>query len=88
MATPAGPAATIWPATVKMGARPEVAKEMVLVPMTRAVEPSDMGVPPMNVPGAFRVRVASPTTTWVGITVTVTAPGAAVGDCGAGVIAG
>ena len=88
MTTPADPAATTWPATVKMGARPEVAKGMVLVPMTRAVEPRDTGVPPMDVPGASRVRVASPTTTLVGITIIVTAPGAAVDDGGAGVTAG
>lgn len=50
----------------------------MLVPMTRAVEPRDAGVPPIDVPGALRVRVASPKTTCVGITVTVTAPGAAV----------
>ena len=61
-----------------MGAIPEVAKGIVLVPMTRAVDPRDTGVPPIDVPGALRVRVSSPKTTCVGITVTVTAPRAAV----------
>ena len=61
-----------------MGDKPEVAKGMVLVPITRAVEPRDTGVPPIAVPGALRVSVASPTTTCVGITVTVMAPAAGV----------
>ncbi len=69
-----------------MGSRPEVAKGIVLVPMTRAVEPRDKNVLATKIPGALRVSVASPTTTCVGITVTVTAPGAAVGGCGAGVM--
>ena len=61
-----------------MGATPEVANGMVLVPMIRAVEPRDTSVSPIDMPGALRVRVASPKTTCVGIMVTVTAPGAAV----------
>ena len=61
-----------------MGATPAVGKGMVLVPMTRAVEPREMAVEPMEVPGALRVRVAEPTMTWVGNMVTVTAPAAAV----------
>lgn len=61
---------------------------MVVVPMTRAVGAKDTGVPAVSVPGALRVRVASPMTTWVGNTVTVVAPAVAVGDYGAGVISG
>ena len=69
-----------------MGSRPEVAKGIVLVPRTRAVEPRDTSVLATKIPGVLRVSVASPSTTCVGITVTVTAPEAAVGDCGAGVM--
>lgn len=58
----------------------------MLVPMTRAVEPRDTSVLATKMPGALRVSVASPNTICVGITVTVTAPGAAVGGCGAGVM--
>ena len=57
-------------------------KGMVLVPMTRASEPRDTDVSSMIVPGALRVRVASPMTIWVGIMVTVTAPGGTVEVCG------
>ena len=60
-----------------MGAEPEVAKGMVLVPMIRASEPRDTGVSPMIVPGALRVRVVSPMMIWVGMMVTVMAPGEA-----------
>lgn len=66
-----------------MGAEPEVAKGMVLVPITRAEEPRDTDVLSMIVPGALRVRVASPMTIWVGIMVTVTASGGTVVACGA-----
>lgn len=61
---------------------------MVPVPMTRAVEPSDTSVSSMNVPGALRVSVALPTTTCVGIMVTVTAwADVEVEFSGAGVVA-
>ena len=63
-----------------MGATPAVGKGIVLVPMTKALEPRDTGVPPMEVPGALRVSVASPTMTCVGKMVTVTAPGAVGGE--------
>ena len=53
-------------------------KGKVLVPMIRALEPRDTGVPPMEVPGALRVSVASLMTSWVGKMVTVMAPGAVV----------
>lgn len=53
---------------------------MVLVPMNKALEPRDTGVPPIEVPGALRVSVASPMMTCVGKMVTVTAPGAIVGE--------
>ena len=59
----------------------------MLVPMTRAVEPRETSVLATEMPGALRVSIASPTTTCVGIIVTVTALGAAVGGCGAGVMA-
>ena len=65
-----------------MGAGPEVAKGMVLVPMTRAPEPRDTDVSSIIVPGALRVRVVSPMTIWVGMMVTVTAPGGTVEACG------
>ena len=65
-----------------MGAGLEVAKGMALVPMTRASVPRDTDVSSMIVPGALRVRVVSPMTTWVGMMVTVTAPGSTVEACG------
>ena len=65
-----------------MGAGPEAAKGIVLVPMTRALEPRDTDVSSMIVPGALRVRVVSPMTTWVGMMVTVTAPGGTLEACG------
>ena len=55
---------------------------MVLVPMTKASEPRDTDVSSMIVPGALRVRVVSPMTIWVGMMVTVTAPGGTVEACG------
>ena len=60
---------------------------MVLVPRISAVMARETVLLEMRMPGAARVRVVEPTTTWVGRMVTVAPPpGATVGavSCGSG----